>query len=198
MKCGEVRASTRPGKKVMKKYCLPGGKEKLVHAGAKGGGDIPSPTLWPRCGRPPPRLGNNQPRLTFFSLFLFRSRRPQGYGNNYSSKVSSSRNGKTHPNPLHPFCRPFLTYSSASTPGPSFVQGAASLCHYQACDSQASRVHCALEARWSQDVESSRPPGQVLIINARPTRLILARVCARKVVEAGHNILTVAGMVLGS
>jgi hypothetical protein len=43
MRCGEVRPSTRPGKKVMKKYCLPGGKEKLVHAGAKGGGDIPTP-----------------------------------------------------------------------------------------------------------------------------------------------------------
>ena len=32
MKCGEVRRSTRAGKKVMKKYCT-GGKEKLVHAG---------------------------------------------------------------------------------------------------------------------------------------------------------------------
>ena len=38
MKCGEVRTSTRPGKKVMKKYCI-NGKEKLVHAGAKGYGN---------------------------------------------------------------------------------------------------------------------------------------------------------------
>lgn len=37
MKCGEVRKSTREGKKVMKKYCVDG-KEKLVHAGAKGYG----------------------------------------------------------------------------------------------------------------------------------------------------------------
>lgn len=37
MKCGEVRKSTRAGKKIMKKYCE-GGKEKLVHAGAKGYG----------------------------------------------------------------------------------------------------------------------------------------------------------------
>lgn len=39
MRCGEVRRSTRPGKKIMKKYCLPGGKTKLVHAGAKGYGN---------------------------------------------------------------------------------------------------------------------------------------------------------------
>ena len=38
MKCGEVKPSTRPGKKVMKKYCV-NGKEKLVHAGAKGYGN---------------------------------------------------------------------------------------------------------------------------------------------------------------
>jgi hypothetical protein len=37
MRCGEVRRSTRAGKKIMKKYCV-GGKEKLVHAGAKGYG----------------------------------------------------------------------------------------------------------------------------------------------------------------
>ncbi len=35
MRCGEVRPSTRPGKKIMKKYCV-NGKAKLVHAGAKG------------------------------------------------------------------------------------------------------------------------------------------------------------------
>lgn len=35
MRCGEVRRSTRPGKKIMKKVCKEG-KEKLVHAGAKG------------------------------------------------------------------------------------------------------------------------------------------------------------------
>ena len=35
MRCGEVRSSTRPGKKIMKKVCKDG-KEKLVHAGAKG------------------------------------------------------------------------------------------------------------------------------------------------------------------
>lgn len=35
MNCGEVRRSTRPGKKIMKKVCKDG-KEKLVHAGAKG------------------------------------------------------------------------------------------------------------------------------------------------------------------
>lgn len=35
MKCGEVKASNRDGKKIMKKYCIDG-KEKLVHAGAKG------------------------------------------------------------------------------------------------------------------------------------------------------------------
>ena len=38
MKCGEVRKSTRAGKKIMKKYCVDG-KEKLVHAGAKGYGN---------------------------------------------------------------------------------------------------------------------------------------------------------------
>jgi hypothetical protein len=32
MKCGEVRKSTREGKKVMKKVCS-GGSEKLIHAG---------------------------------------------------------------------------------------------------------------------------------------------------------------------
>ncbi len=32
MKCGEVRKSTRPGKKIMKLYCV-NGKRKLVHAG---------------------------------------------------------------------------------------------------------------------------------------------------------------------
>lgn len=38
MKCGEVRKSTRPGKKIMKKYCdCPG--EKVVHAGAVGYGN---------------------------------------------------------------------------------------------------------------------------------------------------------------
>lgn len=35
MKCGEVKKSTRKGKKIMKKVCADG-KEKLVHAGAKG------------------------------------------------------------------------------------------------------------------------------------------------------------------
>lgn len=39
MKCGEVRKSTRPGKKIMKKYCV-NGKETLVHAGAKGYSDF--------------------------------------------------------------------------------------------------------------------------------------------------------------
>jgi hypothetical protein len=38
MRCGEVRPSTRPGKKIMKLYC-DNGKEKLVHAGAKGYGN---------------------------------------------------------------------------------------------------------------------------------------------------------------
>lgn len=33
MKCGEVRKSTRPGKKIMKLYCVDG-KRKLVHAGS--------------------------------------------------------------------------------------------------------------------------------------------------------------------
>jgi len=35
MTCGQVRRSTRPGKKIMKLYCV-GGKKKLVHAGATG------------------------------------------------------------------------------------------------------------------------------------------------------------------
>lgn len=35
MNCGEVRRSTRKGKKIMKKVCKDG-KKKLVHAGAKG------------------------------------------------------------------------------------------------------------------------------------------------------------------
>lgn len=35
MRCGEVRSSTRDGKKIMKKVCADG-KEKLVHAGADG------------------------------------------------------------------------------------------------------------------------------------------------------------------
>lgn len=35
MRCGEVKRSTRPGKKIMKKVCKDG-KEKVVHAGAKG------------------------------------------------------------------------------------------------------------------------------------------------------------------
>lgn len=35
MSCGEVRRSTSKGKKIMKKVCADG-KEKLVHAGAKG------------------------------------------------------------------------------------------------------------------------------------------------------------------
>jgi phage gp16-like protein len=38
MRCGEVRPSTRPEKKIMKLYCVDG-KEKLVHAGAKGYGN---------------------------------------------------------------------------------------------------------------------------------------------------------------
>ena len=37
MSCGEVRKSTRPGKKIMKLYCIDG-KRKLVHAGASGYG----------------------------------------------------------------------------------------------------------------------------------------------------------------
>ena len=37
MKCGQVRRSTRAGKKIMKLYCVDG-KKKLVHAGAKGYG----------------------------------------------------------------------------------------------------------------------------------------------------------------
>lgn len=35
MRCGEVRTSNRSGKKIMKKVCSDG-KEKIVHAGAKG------------------------------------------------------------------------------------------------------------------------------------------------------------------
>lgn len=35
MRCGEVKKSTRKGKKIMKKVCADG-KEKLVHAGAVG------------------------------------------------------------------------------------------------------------------------------------------------------------------
>lgn len=42
MSCGEVRPSTRPGKKIMKLYCQ-GGERKLVHAGAKGYGHNYSP-----------------------------------------------------------------------------------------------------------------------------------------------------------
>lgn len=42
MRCGEVRKSTRAGKKVMKLYCT-GGKRKLVHAGAEGYGHNYSP-----------------------------------------------------------------------------------------------------------------------------------------------------------
>lgn len=38
MKCGEVRPSTRKGKKIMQKVCI-NGKEKLIHAGAKGYSD---------------------------------------------------------------------------------------------------------------------------------------------------------------
>lgn len=35
MRCGQVKPSTREGKKIMKKVCADG-KEKLVHAGADG------------------------------------------------------------------------------------------------------------------------------------------------------------------
>lgn len=35
MRCGEVKDSTRDGKKIMKKVCKDG-KEKIVHAGADG------------------------------------------------------------------------------------------------------------------------------------------------------------------
>lgn len=35
LRCGEVKPSTRSGKKIMKKVCKDG-KEKLVHAGADG------------------------------------------------------------------------------------------------------------------------------------------------------------------
>ena len=34
MRCGQVRPSTRPNKKVMKLYCV-NGKKRLVHAGDK-------------------------------------------------------------------------------------------------------------------------------------------------------------------
>ena len=34
MRCGQVKRSTRPGKKIMKLYCV-GGKKRLVHAGAR-------------------------------------------------------------------------------------------------------------------------------------------------------------------
>ena len=37
MSCGQVRKSTRPGKKIMKLYCIDG-KRKLVHAGSTGYG----------------------------------------------------------------------------------------------------------------------------------------------------------------
>ena len=37
MRCGQVRKSTRPGKKIMKLYCIDG-KRKLVHAGSTGYG----------------------------------------------------------------------------------------------------------------------------------------------------------------
>ena len=43
MKCGEVRKSTRPGKKIMKLYCVEG-KKKLVHAGSTGYGNNYSAT----------------------------------------------------------------------------------------------------------------------------------------------------------
>jgi hypothetical protein len=36
MRCGEVRRSSRPNKKIMKLYCLPGGKKKLVGPNAGG------------------------------------------------------------------------------------------------------------------------------------------------------------------
>tara|TARA_R100000951_G_scaffold29796_2_gene25732 strand:+ start:2420 stop:2716 length:297 start_codon:yes stop_codon:yes gene_type:complete len=42
MSCGETRSSTRPGKKIMKLYCI-NGKRKLVHAGASGYGHNYSP-----------------------------------------------------------------------------------------------------------------------------------------------------------
>jgi hypothetical protein len=38
MTCGQVKKSTRPGKKIMKLYC-DGGEKKLVHAGATGYGN---------------------------------------------------------------------------------------------------------------------------------------------------------------
>jgi hypothetical protein len=36
MRCGEVRKSYLPNKKVMQKVCTKGGKSKIIHAGAKG------------------------------------------------------------------------------------------------------------------------------------------------------------------
>ena len=42
MSCGQVKKSSRPGKKIMKLYCNDG-KKKLVHAGAKGYGHNYSP-----------------------------------------------------------------------------------------------------------------------------------------------------------
>ena len=38
MKCGQVKTSSRPGKKIMKLYCE-NGKKHLVHAGSKGYGN---------------------------------------------------------------------------------------------------------------------------------------------------------------
>ena len=43
MRCGEMRKSNRPGKKIMKLYCTHG-KKKLVHAGAVGYKNNYSPT----------------------------------------------------------------------------------------------------------------------------------------------------------
>ena len=43
MKCGETRKSSRPGKKIMKLYCI-NGKKKLVHAGSTGVGTVPGPS----------------------------------------------------------------------------------------------------------------------------------------------------------
>ena len=38
MKCGEIRKSSRAGKKIMKLYCI-NGKKRLVHAGSTGYGN---------------------------------------------------------------------------------------------------------------------------------------------------------------
>ena len=38
MKCGEVKPSYLPHKKIVMKYCFSNGKQKLVHAGAPGYG----------------------------------------------------------------------------------------------------------------------------------------------------------------